>query len=256
MYKIRRKLLSQNFIYNQKLINSLVSRSSIDSKDTVLEIGPGKGFITDLLLKKAQKVIAVELDAKLVLHLQKFYLNNPKLDLYLANILDFPLPKFSYKIFANIPFSIEGKIIRKLVDAKNPPEDCYLVVRKDLAERLSAKYRNNQFFIKHAPWFDFSIHYYFKRSDFIPKPSMECVMLRIQKKQTPLLNWKERKTWDTFIERGYGNGLELYKNLKYEIRKKSLQEMYNKLGLSMNAKPGDLSINHWLEAYKICTSHL
>lgn len=72
LYKVRRKLLSQNFLYNKVLINLLVRNSSIGLNDTVVEIGSGKGFITSELLKVAKKIIAIELDGKLFLHLKKF----------------------------------------------------------------------------------------------------------------------------------------------------------------------------------------
>lgn len=120
-YKSRRKILSQNFLYNQTLIESLIRQSSIGSKDVVLEIGAGKGFITKELCRKSQNVIAIELDNKLFLHLKQFIGNNSKLELHQVDFLKFPLPKTPYKVFANIPFSIEGEIIRKLLDSIHPP---------------------------------------------------------------------------------------------------------------------------------------
>lgn len=74
LYKVRRKLLSQNFLYSRTLVSSLVRRSYIGQNDTVLEIGPGKGFITVELLKVAKKVIAIELDEKLVLHIKQHHI--------------------------------------------------------------------------------------------------------------------------------------------------------------------------------------
>lgn len=105
LYKVRRKLLSQNFLYNRTLVNSLVRNSSIGPTDTVLEIGPGKGFITSELLKISKKVIAVELDSKLVLHLKSIFYNFRNLKLYQMDFLEFSLPQKPYKVFANIPFS-------------------------------------------------------------------------------------------------------------------------------------------------------
>src|SRR3990167_3306460 len=80
-YKQRQRLYSQNFLFNRKLITKLVSRSSIGKKDTVLEIGPGRGIITQELLKVAAKVIAVELDSKLYLQLKEKFKNVKNLEL-------------------------------------------------------------------------------------------------------------------------------------------------------------------------------
>lgn len=250
MYKFRRKVLSQNFIYNRTLIKKLVRGSSIGFNDIVLEIGPGKGFITSELLQVAKRVIAVEIDPKLVLHLDKFLGTNSKLDLYLADFLNFPLPKTQYKVFANIPFSIEGKIVRKLLEDRNPPEDCYLVVRRDLAERLSGMMDNNQFSIKNKPWLDFSIYHRFNRNDFIPRPSVDCVTWRITKKGVPLLPLEEKQSYQQFVERAFGEGLPVEKNLRRFLSREQLQDLSRKIGFSLKAKPSQLLPEQWLELYK------
>lgn len=249
LYKVRRKLLSQNFLYSRTLINSLVRRSSIGSNDVVLEIGPGKGFITEELLRVAKRVVAIELDQKLIFHLKKFLGTHPKFDLFEGDFLKFNLPQFPFKVFANIPFSIEGEIIRKLLDSNNPPEDCYLVVDKRLAERLSGNQGMNQFYLKHAPWFDFSIEYYFKKSDFIPIPNVDSVLLRITKKSEALLNWNKRDDWERFIEIGFGQGRPVNQNLIGILNKEQLNCLVSKLNFSIRLKPGNLALNQWLQIY-------
>lgn len=249
LYKVRRKLLSQNFLYNRTLINSLVRRSSIGKNDTVLEIGSGKGFITLNLLEVAKKVIAIELDEKLVLHLKQFLDHYPNLEIVHNNFLNFHLPYYPYKVFANIPFAIEGKIVRKLLGSEHPPEDCYLVVMKELAFRLSGIPKDNQFSLKHKPWFDFYIYHYFKRSDFIPSPSVDSVMWRIFKKEQPSLPLSDYKTWERFIEIGFGQGTLVNVNLRKILTKEQMNYLSNKLNFSLKTKPGNFSINQWLEIY-------
>ncbi len=250
-YKFRRKVLSQNFIYNRSLIKQLVRGSSIGSQDTVLEIGPGKGFITSELLAMAKRVIAVELDFKLVLHLDKLFGDNPKLDLYAENFLEFHLPKTHYKVFANVPFSIEGKIIRKLLESINPPDDIYIVVRKDLAERLSGLTGNNAFAMQYQPWFDFTIYHQFNKSDFIPQPSMECVMWRITKKTTPLIPFNQQASYQKFIEKGFGNGLPVKRNIRKIISSSQLHQLSGKIGFSLDINPSKLSLQQWIKIYNL-----
>ncbi len=252
VYKHRRKVLSQNFIYNRSLINKLVRGSSIASKDTVLEIGPGKGFITAEVLSIARQVIAVELDPKLILHLQRFYEDNPRLDLYLADFLNFRLPKGSYKVFANTPFSIEGKVIRKLLDDDNSPEDSYLIIRRDLAERLSKD--STLFSVKYKPWFEFSIYHHLKRSDFIPQPSMDCVMWRMKKKEDPFIPLSEKQRYQHFVELAFGQGQPLRVNLRRGISTQQLQELAGKISFSLKKRPSEISFDQWLELYR--KSHL
>lgn len=250
-YRDRRKQLSQNFLYNRSLIQKLVRDSSIGSKDLVLEIGPGKGFITLELLGVAKKVVAVELDAKLVAHLNHHFSQLSHFELHHANILQFPLPQIPYKVFANIPFSIEGEIVRKLLGSSNPPIDTYLVVMKELATRLSGLPHDNQFSLKHKPWFDLSIQHRFKRSDFIPQPSVDSVVWRITLKTNPLLPIKDRQKWEKFIEIGFGNGTSVKQNLRKILTHQQLNQITSKLNFSLKVKPNRLSLQQWLQLYRL-----
>src|SRR5512139_1904971 len=114
MFTKKRKLYSQNFLYNRKLVQHLVSGSSIAKNDLVLEIGPGEGIITNELVKSSRFVVAVEIDTEKYAYLKQKFNRINNLTLYLGDFLDFELPSLPYKVFANIPFSTEGKIIRKL----------------------------------------------------------------------------------------------------------------------------------------------
>lgn len=256
LYKIRRKLLSQNFLYSRTPINLLVRNSSIGPNDTVIEIGSGKGFITSELLKVAKKVIAIELDEKLFLHLKKLLGSYPNFEVYHVDFLKFPLPKFPYKVFANIPFSVEGEIIRKLLDASNPPEDCYLIVDKRFILRLSGLLKDNQFSLKHKPWFDFSISYNFKRSDFIPIPKIDAVLCRIQKREVPLIPLNEREKYQKFIKVAFGEGQPVKNNLKKILSKSQIEELLKNLGFSFKVKPSYLSFEQWLKIYKFVKDYI
>lgn len=250
MYKIQRKLYSQNFLRSRKLTSFLVRGSSINKNNLVLEIGPGKGIITEQLIQKAGKVTAVEIDPMLYSQLQVRFKNVKNLTLYQGNFLDFQLPKVSYKVFANIPFSIEGEIIRKLVDAKNPPEDSYLVVMKELAYRLSAQYKENLFSIMHKPWFDFSIFHHFKKTDFTPASNVSSVMLHIKKRTLPLLHWDELPKYRKFILYGFGQGMPVFYNFKKRFGYRKSFRILRKNQVDKKAKPGYLTLKQWVDLYK------
>ena len=249
MYKLRRKLFSQNFLHSRKLVNKLLRDSSIGKNDLVLEIGPGRGIITKQLFHQAQHVIAVEIDTHWYNYLRQKFGERENLTLYSADILNFKLPSLPYKIFANIPFSIEGKIIRQLIDAKNPPEDCYLVIMKEFAYRLAAPYHDNMFSIMHKPWFDFSIYYHFRRTDFTPVPKVDVVMLRFTKRREPLLPLNEKQRFQKFVEIGFNYGSPVSKNLKQIFGNKSLVAL-NKLGIGRQIKPSKLALQQWINLYR------
>ncbi len=251
MSKLRRKLFSQNFLHSRKLVKKLIRNSSIGKNDLVLEVGPGKGIITEQLLHKSQHVLAIEIDSYWHEYLKNKFNDNNNSTLYHEDILTYQLPSLPYKVFANIPFSIEGKIIRLLIDAKNPPEDSYLIMMKEVAYRLSAPDRDNMFSIMHKPWFDFSIYHHFKREDFSPMPSVHAVMLRFTKKITPLVSWEEKSIYQNFVTSGFGQGQPIAHNLKSQFGKKNITNSLHAIGIQKDCRPSYVSLELWLKLYKI-----
>lgn len=249
MYHIRRKLFSQNFLHNRKLVSKLIRNSSIGKNDLVLEIGAGKGIITEVLLAQAQHVLAMEIDIYWHKYLRNRFKDAKNLTLYQDDILSFKLPSLPYKVFANIPFSIEGKIVRYLIEAKNPPIDCYLVVMKELGYRFSAPYRENWFSFAHKPWFDFSIYHEFRRTDFIPSPNVDSVMLRFKKRTQPLLPWAERERYLKFLRCGFGQGEPVWKNLSKVYGRERAARLLSAKGLGRRYRPTELSLETWVSLY-------
>lgn len=246
----KRKLLSQNFLHSRKLVKKLIRSSSIGKTDTVLEIGVGKGIITKELLQSAKNVIGIELDTYWYNYLQAKFKGTSNLILYNADFLNFSLPNTPYKIFANIPFFIEGKIIRKLIDAKNPPEDCYLIMMKELVYRLAAPYKENQFSISHKPWFELSIQYHFSKKDFTPFSNVNAVMIRFKKREIPLLELTNKNDYQQFVQMGFTYGLPIFKNLKNIYGYKRTLNAFTKAGVNKNAKPSYLNLNQWIKLYE------
>lgn len=196
MYSTRRKLFSQNYLLNQELVEKLVRDSSIGKADTVLEIGPGKGILTQALLEQAGKVVAVELDPRLYSSLRFRFARVPNLELHHSDFLTWPLPDCPYKVFSNIPFRITSDIIRKLLRAPNPPLDSYLVVQSEAAAKWAG---NNLASLLLQPWFTFSIRWRFRRTDFVPIPQVDVVLLRIEKRENPLIEEQYRTTFEDWL---------------------------------------------------------
>jgi 23S rRNA (adenine-N6)-dimethyltransferase len=223
-----------------------VRRSFLCSHDTVLEIGPGKGIITEILLQTCQKVLAVELDRELYSSLiQRFKHERSRFQIVNQDILKYKLPKTPYKVFANIPFSIEGKIIRKLLNAENPPNDCYLVMRKDLAERLSGRKKEGQFSIFYKPWFDFEIFHQFQKTDYEPMAKMDTVLLRFSKKKVPILLQQDKKNFIKIVGQGFGGGKRLEYNLRAFLSNKEYRTLSKQYEFSYRSKPSDLNLSQW-----------
>jgi 23S rRNA (adenine-N6)-dimethyltransferase len=202
-------------------------------------------------VKQSRRVIAIELDGYWCDYLKWKFGKKSNLRIYHRDFLLFPLPKKPYKVFANIPFSIEGQIIRRLIESQNPPKDCYLVVVKELAYRLCAPYKQNLFSITHKPFFDFSIYHHFRKTDFTPATSVDCVVMYFILRNEPLLPFKERRDYQFFVKRGFGQGLPIYRNLRPYYPNNILRNAFKILSVNRSVKPGYLSLDNWLELYKM-----
>jgi 16S rRNA (adenine1518-N6/adenine1519-N6)-dimethyltransferase len=132
------KNLGQHWLKDRAVLTKIAAYAKIE-KDTVLEIGPGPGFLTSVLLENAAKVVAVEFDRELATNLASSVL--AKLEVVNADFLQFDLSTLprGYKVVANIPYYITNKIIMKLLTAENKPTVAVLLVQKEVAERLAAE---------------------------------------------------------------------------------------------------------------------
>lgn len=250
MWKTKRKLLSQNFLRDKSLVSGLIDRSSIGKEDIVVEIGPGRGIITEELLKRARVVVGIELDTRLNSVLLNKFSNYPNFILYGESFLDSSFPLTPFKIFSNLPFSIEGEAVRKLIDSDTPPIDSYLVVRKEFAYRLGGIIKESMFSIMHKPWFDFSIYHNFNASDFIPKPKINAVMFRFVMRPNPELPIKEKLHYQNFVKSGFGQGQPVFKNLTLTFGKKLTEEIFYRIKIARFERPLGLRTEQWISLYE------
>lgn len=136
--------LSQNFLVDKSYLPLIMEAADLNDKDTVLEIGPGQGVLTEKLCQKSQKVIAVELDKKLIANLKNLQTNFPNLQIiegdfnrlnWRQEVGDSP-----YKIVANIPYHITGLIFRTIFDYKQSlPTKVVLMIQWEVAKKILAK---------------------------------------------------------------------------------------------------------------------
>ncbi|MEK7569421.1 MAG: 16S rRNA (adenine(1518)-N(6)/adenine(1519)-N(6))-dimethyltransferase RsmA [Patescibacteria group bacterium] len=143
--KKSKKALGQNFLKSRDALSKIISAGELMKEDTVLEIGPGKGILTEELLKYAGKVTAVEKDRELFAYLSEKFrgeIKKEKLILVNDDILNLEassLVPSAYKIIANIPYNITGAILKKFLTEEDQPERMVLLVQKEVAERIIAR---------------------------------------------------------------------------------------------------------------------
>ncbi len=244
---------SQNFLRKPQFVSSLVEISSINAKDTVIEIGAGKGRITEQLMKRAGKVIAIEYDGELARLLRDKFSDAPNVEVVEADFLNWSLPDFRYKVFSNIPFEYTSRILDKLLLSSNPSEDTYLIMQDLAAKRFVGKAAggdDSQVSILLQPFYLMNILKRIDRRQYIPMPSVDTVLARFEKRESPLVDPKDTQEYRDFVIYGYNQWkptiLDAFKNV---FSYKQTKIIKRNLDIDKK-KPSELDVEDWVELFK------
>lgn len=199
---------SQNFITGRALIQRLLHLTDIHQNDTVIEIGTGKGHLTEALCRKSGHVFSVELDRKLYEGAKLKLAHFSNLHLIHGDFLQYSLPaRGNYKVFSNIPYCITTQIVEKLTGAPNPPKDMWLIMEKGAAKRFAGVGKETrQSLVLKVNW-DMKILYYFRREDFHPMPSVDSVLVHFSQKAVPDLSRRDLEDFRRFIDHSFKYGI-------------------------------------------------
>ncbi len=248
-----KKHLGQNFLKSGKALRDIILAAKISGEDTVVEIGPGKGALTEKVLESAGKVIAIEKDEELIPVLEEKFkeeIKSKKLILLKDDILTFDLSKLpkKYKIVANIPFYITGAILEKFLESKYQPAVMALIVQKEVAERVVARDGKESILsmsvrVFGEPKFVSKIPARY----FSPEPKVDSAILLIENIKNTLKD-KEKDEFFRLIKGGFSQKRKtLIKNLSgLGVKRELLEEKFKELGLDQNIRAEKLSLSDWL----------
>jgi len=246
---------SQNFLISEKVYEKILTAAEVTAEDVVLEIGPGLGFLTTRLLDTVKKVIAIEYDEKLKALLNTIASSYPHLELHWQNVLDFDernLPT-GYKIVANIPYHLTGKILSKFITSANKPSRLVLMLQREVAERICARAGNHSLL-------SLSIQYYGQpkiiarvpSSKFYPRPKVDSAIILIDHLQQ-VDEMQEKKFWH-LARIGFSSKRKtLVHNLSAGLHKEKdeLKTLFNSVNLNPLARAQELEISDWLKLVEV-----
>jgi 23S rRNA (adenine-N6)-dimethyltransferase len=185
---------------DRRLVDRLVRASSLSPDDFILEIGPGRGRLTEALLRVGARVVAVEVDARLCRGLRARWGGDPRFTLVEGDFLTTPLPQEPYKVFANIPYCHTSAILRRLLNARPTALECSLIVQREAAEKFVAGGPTNSMAaVLSYPWWQSAITHWFERADFDPPPRVDSVLLRLTRRAAPLLPPRETGDFRDYV---------------------------------------------------------
>lgn len=245
---------SQNFLQSSTLVKSLLAKTNITDKDTVYDIGAGKGIIASALSSKCHTVVAVEADYKLVGILQKNLQDYSNVLVYEGDFLSLPLPKTPYKVFANIPFNMSADILHKLVDGNSPPISSYLVVQKEFAKKLTTERKNynSQLAVLLGVQYKVRIIEEINPNNFYPIPKVTSVFLEILKRQSPLVPTQDLQLFRNFVIYAY-NAFKptVLEALLPIFAKNEFTRAAKDLKFSTNSTPTQLNLRQWIGLFEL-----
>ena len=253
-----KKRLGQNFLINPDVIDAIIKEAQITKDDTIIEIGPGVGFVTEQLIKHAKKVIAIELDEEAIKELKK--LNAENLEIIHQDILKTDFTKLTnekIKIVANIPYYITSPIIAHLLGEvddlqnknRNLIKDIILMVQEEVARRMVANENSpaKQFgllTILSQFWADVEIFKLVGRKSFYPAPKVNSALVKLNVRENPKLELTDYTHFRKTVKAAFAQRRKNIKNclLQGGFSKENIQKSLSTLGIDENIRGEKLSI--------------
>jgi len=251
-----KKSLGQHWLHDREVLAEIADLAEITSKDTVLEIGPGLGTLTSELLRRADKVVAVEFDPDLARKLPGQF-PGKNLEVIQSDILSFdlsPLPS-DYKVVANVPYYITSKIVQLLMTAQNKPSITVLLVQKEVAERLAAKPGNMSILAISAQVFaEVSLGPVVAAELFTPPPKVDSQVVILKTRPQSLLGEVDEKEFFRVVKAGFSaKRKKLRSSLAagLAISKQDAEILLGRANISIDARAEMLALKDWKSLSKI-----
>lgn len=248
-----KKSLGQHFLKSERALRAIVAAGEVKPEDTILEIGPGQGVLTEKLLETGAKIVAVEKDDGLYELLQEKFANeirSGKLEILHEDILDFDVSRFKdskWKLVANIPYNITGAILKKFLGSEWQPERVVLLVQKEVAERIIA--RNGKESILSISVKAYGAPRHIERvlaGSFAPAPKVDSAVIVIGNISKEFFGNIEEQRFFEIVRAGFASKRKkLSSNLASIIKKEEVIDAFRKLGLDENARAEDIDIETW-----------
>ena len=243
-----RKKWGQNFLADRNLLDKIVRTIDPKKSDSILEIGPGEGALTELIYPIVKEMVAIEIDPMLIEHLknQKSLkgLNIVHGDVLLQDIESLPV-KNLVRVIGNIPYNITSPIIFWLIEQFHFWEDAFIMMQKEVAERLSAVVGTKaygRFTVVTGAYLNMEYCFTIPPDVFIPKPKVDSAIIRFTKKENPLISDEKYMRFNKLVSAAFSQRRKMLRNtLKGWDIHPDLQEQIN-----FNRRPETLTIEEFV----------
>lgn len=255
------KSLGQNFLINPSVCPRMAELSGADKGVGVIEIGPGIGVLTNELCKLADKVVAIELDKRLLPVLEETLGEYDNLKVVNADVLETDLHKLIEEEFsvmevvvcANLPYYITSPVIMKLLEDKLPISAITVMVQKEAAQRICAEVGSRQ-----SGAVTVSVNYYAKpemlfsvsAGSFMPAPKVDSAVIRLNVLEEPPVKVNDEKKFFSVIKASFSQRRKVISNSLssgLSLDKSKTAELLEKSGVPLNARAEKLSLQNFAD---------
>jgi 16S rRNA (adenine1518-N6/adenine1519-N6)-dimethyltransferase len=250
------KSLGQNFLHDGNQLRRIVEAAELTKSDKVLEIGPGMGPLTELLVAEAGEVLAIEKDRRLVEVLKERFPS--KLNLLHDDALDYVKREkrdwSDWKLVANLPYSVASPILVGLAQAPGCPKRMVATLQLEVAQRLVAQADEDDYGIlsllmqlRYEPLGNFRI----PAECFFPAPDVDSACVVLKRREIPLLPIEKHAAFDRLVKRGFSQRRKMMmKLLKQEWDAEKLAAAFEETGLSLQIRAEKVSLGQFVALAK------
>jgi len=264
------KGLGQNFLIDKNVLEKIIASADIKPTDTILEVGPGIGTLTQALAEKGSGVIAVEKSETMCEILKETLKNFKNVEIIQGDILKISNFKFqisNYKVVANIPYYLTSPLIRKFLELDNPPQEMILMLQKEVAQRIcpertgSLPPKMSLLAVSVQFYAQAKIVSYVSKNCFYPAPKVDSAIIKIKPHASGQAQKKYDISPDLFFEvvkAGFShprkqlvNNLTTLKSLNdVKLTKEQISQWLLKNNIKQNQRAETLSVSDWVNLCK------
>lgn len=250
-----KKSLGQHWLHDIDSLDAMADIAEVSSGDTVLEIGPGLGTLTEVLLAREAQVTAVEYDHELATALP-LRVKHENLQVIEHDILTFDFTQLpvGYKVAANIPYYLTSNLLRVMCESPNPFSTAALLIQKEVAERVVAEPGSMSMLSVSVQFYcDVILGVEVPAELFTPPPKVDSQILGLRYRTTPLYPDVDTKKFFRLVKAGFS---ERRKKLRsslsggLHISKPEAEELLNAAGIDPNLRAQALSLEQWHALYQ------
>jgi len=235
----------QHFLFDPNILKKIIKCSGVTRAETVVEIGPGLGTLTKFLALSAKKVIAIEIDKRLVEKLREIVSTHDNIEIIQADALKFPYDTIEgkFRVVANIPYYITTPLLFRLLEFREKVMSMTLLMQKEVAKRITATHGSKEYGVLSIgiqlytkPSLQFSV----SRKAFLPPPKVDSAVVHFEVSPGPLYQIEDEKLFTGVVKTAFSQRRKTLSNSLKAFE--GIKDALEAAGLDLKLRPKNLSI--------------